>query len=318
MTETNERLVVKPALETVRAFDGPLDLDLGTLLASDGAALDVTAADGARAEEEARERARDILQRLEAELFSLPSENDAHGRFAQLPEPSTVFPRLRALPPSETPLTKWEQFAKEKGIKKRKRSKEVFDEQSEEWKRRYGYQRAKDANEVIIAPAKMTDPVGKTEDPFTIEAREKRERVVKNREKQDKNLMNAVAAKGASALPPTLRLAVSGKKDTLAVGSGKLGKRDMKDVASRVAHSTASVGKFNAPVPGDDKVKIRGKRRQFSSVTDMDTERSKSLEVVQKLLRKEKAGGVVDVNAAARKIQQEKEKANRKAKSSKK
>ena len=52
MTETNERLVVKPALETVRAFDGPLDLDLGTLLASDGAALDVTAADGARAEVE--------------------------------------------------------------------------------------------------------------------------------------------------------------------------------------------------------------------------------------------------------------------------
>ena len=152
----------------------------------------------------------------------------------------------------------------------------MFDEQSEEWKRRYGYQRAKDANEVIIAPAKMTDPVGKTEDPFTIEAREKRERVVKNREKQDKNLMNAVAAKGASALPPTLRLAVSGKKDTLA-GSGKLGKRDMKDVASRVAHSTASVGKFNAPVPGDDKVKIRGKRRQFSSVTDMDTEMFKSL-----------------------------------------
>ena len=65
-------------------------------------------------------------------------------------------------------------------------------------------------------------------------------------------------------------------------------------------------------------MKIRGKRRQFSSVTDMDTERSKSLEVVQKLLRKEKAGGIVDVNAAARKIQQEKEKANRKAKSSKK
>ena len=100
MTETNERLVVKPALETVRAFDGPLDLDLGTLLASDGAALDVTAADGARAEEEARERARDVLQRLVAELFSLPSENDAHGRFAQLPEPSTVFRDFARCPPS--------------------------------------------------------------------------------------------------------------------------------------------------------------------------------------------------------------------------
>jgi regulator of ribosome biosynthesis len=90
----------------------------------------------------------------------------------------------------------------------------------------------------------------------------------------------------------------------------------MKDVAARVAHSTASVGKFNAPVPGDDKVKMRGKRRQFDSVapSDFDVERKRSQDVVAKLLRREKEGGVVDVNAAARKIQQEKEKANRVAK----
>ena len=64
-------------------------------------------------------------------MFALPSETDAHGRFAQLPEPTTTFPRLRALPPSEAPLTKWEKFAKEKGIKKRKRSKEVLDEKTD-------------------------------------------------------------------------------------------------------------------------------------------------------------------------------------------
>jgi regulator of ribosome biosynthesis len=303
------RVRVKPALEAVRAHDGPLEIDLGTLCVVDAAPLDVTAADSGEAEAHARERARDVLQRLVAELFALPSETDAHGRFAQLPEPTTTFPRLRALPPSEAPLTKWEKFAKEKGIKKRKRSKEVFDEKTDEWKRRYGYQRARDGNDVIIAPGKMTDVPGKTEDPFTREEREKRERTLKNREKQDKNLMNAVAEKGAKALPPTLRLAVTGKKDS--VGSGKLGKREMKDVAARVAHSTASVGKFNAPVPGDDKVKVRGKRRQFASVTDMDSERKKSSEIIDKLLAKEKRGGVVDVNAAARKIQQEKEKANR-------
>jgi len=303
------RVRVKPALEAVRAHDGPLEIDLGTLRVVDAAPLDVTAADSGEAEAHARERARDVLQRLVAELFALPSETDAHGRFAQLPEPTTTFPRLRALPPSEAPLTKWEKFAKEKGIKKRKRSKEVFDEKTDEWKRRYGYQRARDGNDVIIAPGKMTDVPGKTEDPFTREEREKRERTLKNREKQDKNLMNAVAEKGAKALPPTLRLAVTGKKDS--VGSGKLGKREMKDVAARVAHSTASVGKFNAPVPGDDKVKVRGKRRQFASVTDMDSERKKSSEIIDKLLAKEKRGGVVDVNAAARKIQQEKEKANR-------
>lgn len=309
-----ERVVVPSALEATRAHEGPLELDLGSLLACDAAATDASAADRAGARAWAEERARDVLQRLVAELFALPSETDAGGRFAQLPEPTTRFPRTRALPPSELPMTKWEQFAKTKGIKKRKRSKEVLEEHTDEYKRRYGYKRVNDANDVIIAPAKMTDVVGKTEDPFTREEREKRERTAKNREKQDKNLMRAVKEKGATALPPTLRLAVVGKKDSVA--SGKLGKREMKDVASRVAQSTASIGKFNAPVAGDEKLKVRGKRRAFDDNTDVDSSRKKSQEIVAKLLRKEAAGGVVDVNAAARKIQQEKEKANRKIKKS--
>jgi regulator of ribosome biosynthesis len=308
------RIKITAALDAVDAHEGPLDIDAGHLLVSDAAPLDFTYTAPDR-EELASMRARGVLQRLIAELFALPSETDVSGRFAQLPEGETTFPRLRALPPSEKPLTKWEQFAKDKGIKKRKRTKHVFDEQSDEWKRRHGYQRAKDANEVIIMPGKWSEVAGKTEDPFTREEREKRERVGKNQEKQNKNLLNAVATHGVKALPPTLRLSVTGKKG--AVGAGKLGKREMKDVAAQVAYSTASVGKFNAPVAGDDKIKMRGKRRQFSSVTEVDTERKKSADVVQKLLRKEKERGAgFDVNAAARHIQQEKEKANRKRKSS--
>lgn len=38
----------------------------------------------------------------------------------KLPEPSILFPRSKRLP-EEKILTKWEKFAKEKGIKKRKR-----------------------------------------------------------------------------------------------------------------------------------------------------------------------------------------------------
>ena len=316
-TATDARVEVLSALEVTRAHAGALELDLGTLLAED-VTFDVravAAATGTTFDGASRVRGRDVLQRVIAELFALPSESDGNGRFAQLPEPTTGFPRARALPPSETPRTKWEAFAKEKGIKKRKRSKETFDEQSEEWKRRYGYKRVNDANDVIIAPAKMTDVVGKTEDPFTREEREKRERTQKNREKQDKNLMRAVQEKGVKALPPTLRLAVTGQKDS--VGSGKLGKREMVHVASRVAQSTASMGKFNAPVAGDEKIKLKkGARRQFDDNLDTEKTRKKSQEIVEKLLLKEKAGGMVDVNMAARKIQQEKEKANRKNKSS--
>ena len=177
------RIKITAALDAVDAYEGPLDIDAGHLLVSDAAPLDFTYTAPDR-EELASMRARGVLQRLIAELFALPSETDVSGRFAQLPEGETTFPRLRALPPSEKPLTKWEQFAKDKGIKKRKRTKHVFDEQSDEWKRRHGYQRAKDANEVIIMPGKWSEVAGKTEDPFTREEREKRERVGKNQEKQ--------------------------------------------------------------------------------------------------------------------------------------
>jgi len=308
------RITIAPALDAVGAHEGPLEIDVGNLLVSDVGGLEFTMHNRDR-EQLAMGHARNVVQRLVASLFALPSETDVTGRFAQLPDGETTFPRARALPPSEKPLTKWEAFAKDKGIKKRKREKHVFDEQSDEWKRRHGYQRARDANEVLIMPGKWSEVPGQTEDPFTREEREKRERVGKNQEKQNKNLMKAVATHGVKALPPTLRLAVTGKKG--AVGANKLSKREMTAVAAQVAHSTASVGKFNAPVAGDDKIKIRGKRRQFTSVTEVEAERTKSAELVQKLLRKDKerGGDLFDVNKAARHIQQEKEKANRKRKS---
>ena len=76
-----------------------------------------------------------------------------------LPHGSTSFPRSKPLPPQEKPMTKWEKFAKEKGIKKRKRSKTVYDEQSDEWKRRHGYDKASDPDKVIIMAGPDTSPI---------------------------------------------------------------------------------------------------------------------------------------------------------------
>jgi hypothetical protein len=38
-------------------------------------------------------------------------------------------------------------------------------------------------------------------------------------------------------------------------------------------------------VPGDERIKSRGKRRQFDSVTDMGKEKSNSLGFIDKLMR---------------------------------
>lgn len=43
------------------------------------------------------------------------------------------------------------------GIQNRKKDKVVFDEQTSSWKRRYGYDRVNDDNDLPIIEAKMTD-----------------------------------------------------------------------------------------------------------------------------------------------------------------
>ena len=253
MTEDAGRLRVASALEATGAYDGPLDLDLGNLAASDPSPIDPDVfgrkpSDVATAA--ALSRGRDVLQRLVGDLFTLPSEADVNGRYVELPAGTTYFPRTKPLPPQEKPMTKWEKFAKEKGIKKRKRSKLVYDEQTDEWKRRHGYDRVKDADRIIIADAKMSDVPGKTEDPFSREERERRERVEKNAGKQVKNLQKAVASHGKHVLPPTLQMSAAPKKGVKALPLNGMKKQQIKDLTAQVAISTASMAKYNAPIPG--------------------------------------------------------------------
>jgi regulator of ribosome biosynthesis len=47
----------------------------------------------------------------------------------------------------------------EKGIRKRKRSKLVYDDEAGEWRRRHGYKRANDDSEVPVIEAKAGDMV---------------------------------------------------------------------------------------------------------------------------------------------------------------
>ena len=80
------------------------------------------------------------------------------GRIAQLPKPTTPLPRAKPVPQPRQP-TKWEAFAQRKGIVKRKRGREVFDEDAGEYRRRHGYKRAGDESEVPIIEASASDAV---------------------------------------------------------------------------------------------------------------------------------------------------------------
>lgn len=54
---------------------------------------------------------------------------------------------------------RWEKFAQQKGIQKRKRGVKVWDEAAQEWRRRFGYQRAGDERDVPVVEAGPDDVV---------------------------------------------------------------------------------------------------------------------------------------------------------------
>jgi hypothetical protein len=74
---------------------------------------------------------------LLSSLFSLPTHSTPSGPTALLPTPTTLLPREKPLPKPK-PLTKWERFAKEKGISHKKREKHEWDEERGEWVARWG------------------------------------------------------------------------------------------------------------------------------------------------------------------------------------
>lgn len=82
--------------------------------------------------------ARDGIQTLLNSLFTLPTHPSPDGPVAQLPAPTTDLPRAKPLPKPK-PLTKWEKFAKEKGISHSNKDKRVWDDEKQDWVNRWGW-----------------------------------------------------------------------------------------------------------------------------------------------------------------------------------
>ena len=93
-------------------------LDAGLLVAFDSAPLDPAAYASGR-EAAMLQAATENAQLLVRALFELPAEEDAqHGATVSLPPRSTALPREKPVPAPKPP-TRWEKFAKEKGIAKK-------------------------------------------------------------------------------------------------------------------------------------------------------------------------------------------------------
>jgi len=137
-------------------------------------------------EKELTKHARENVQLLVNHIFDLPRVMTDVGPMAQLPVPTFNIPREKPLPKPKVE-TRWEKFAKDKGIENRKKGRMVWDEAKQDWAPRWGYKRANDDSQDWAVEMKSNQD--SFADPWTERKQAKQERVQKNLRQQSNNLV---------------------------------------------------------------------------------------------------------------------------------
>eukprot|EP01127_Copromyxa_protea_P004350 TRINITY_DN14216_c0_g1_i1.p1 TRINITY_DN14216_c0_g1~~TRINITY_DN14216_c0_g1_i1.p1 ORF type:complete len:307 (+),score=98.36 TRINITY_DN14216_c0_g1_i1:54-974(+) len=263
-----------------------LDIDLGNLLAFDYQ-------DQPKDAKLIKDHAERVVQGLFDQVFNLPVTKSDVGPLAQLPYPKTGIPREKPIPKPKPP-TKWEAFAKEKGIQKqKKRSRMAFDEVSGEYKPRFGAGRAADP---VADSWVLEDKPGElkhygAEDPFELARKKKkdqREQQAKREEANRRRRENAVSD------PVTLSLNHVEKRP----------KEAIQKAISLTQKSTASMGKFDKAFKDEPKIKMAPKHMP----TDFSKEQELTKKIADRILRDMPE---IDANLAANQVIQKEQQQNR-------
>ena len=148
--------------------------------------IDGTKANPMINEDYIRNKTAEACNSLVSQLFALPVEKRSDlGVLVTLPKQTPLITLPRELPaPKPKPATKWEEFAKARGITKDgKRDGKVFDEATGEWRYRRGPNKVtSELDYPIIEVKKNDDPM---EDPWERLRAEKKQRVQKNSKLQN-------------------------------------------------------------------------------------------------------------------------------------
>nr|CAG8506579.1 3113_t:CDS:10 [Entrophospora candida] len=174
--------------------------------------------------------------------------------------------------PKPKPPTKWERFAKSKGIQKYKKSRKVYDDVKDEWVPRWGYKGAnnEELNDWLIPVPNNSDPY---EDQFDKRRQDKKERINKNKAQQQKNL--EIAQKQAPSI-------INSNNSSNNKSSRRL---ELQRQIAITKTSTASVGKFEKQL--DNEPKLKGIKRKFeSNIGDVNKEKESNLHILNKIVDK--------------------------------
>ncbi|CAG9536797.1 unnamed protein product [Cercopithifilaria johnstoni] len=225
-------------------------------------------------EEELSARIRDNTQFLFNKIWELERKRVDEAICAKLPAPLFRLPREKPLP-SQRQLTKWEQYAQQKGIRKKKKDRKIFDEQTQEWKVRYGYKSVKNNNakDWLIEIPDNKDPML---DYFDEQQKAKREKVDKNEMQRLRNIARLKGISSANATP--LGIAVDLKDRS---------RHELVNQINRARYSTASHGAFQPAVKNEKKLLKTGKHHKYEpNEIDVHGEQKKQLQILDNLSSK--------------------------------
>lgn len=244
-----------------------VDLDVGNLLISN--IWDLNSSNQSHQDEQwLKSLAQKGTQLLINKIWELPSEYQEDVAVAKLPEPKTRIPREKHIPKPKPP-TRWEQYAKSKGIQRRKKDKLVFDEATKEWKPTWGYHSIKsDKSKWLVEIPDHKDP---NADYFAQDKEEKSQRIAKNEYQRLRNIAEA-----------------SKKKVRNLESVDRASKEEIARSAATAKTSTASLGKFMSKLPKEKPPKNMGKKRKFESnfAADLKTEKDKNLKILEEINKK--------------------------------
>jgi len=228
-------------------------------------------------------------EKLIGALWKLPVERTAQGPVALLPLRGLTLPREKPLPEAKK-QTRWEKFAEEKGIEKKKRGRMVWDDMEQKWAPRTGYKRAYGEDETPILEVKTgEDP---NADPWDRQKEEKKARVAKNDHQRAKNDERAGRRTAAitAGLPVDMPTGPKAKKGEVREATKQKGKAGGAAALALAQHSTASMGKFDVRRFGEPKqIKVAGTRKASGLANDttaggLATEKARNAKLLGRVL----------------------------------
>lgn len=220
-----------------------LEIDPGTLMAFDNNDINLSELRKNK-DQYLKDLTRDNTQLLINRIWELPTERRDEDIVATLPDPTYVLPREKPIP--KVTMTKWEEFAIEKGIKKTKKTKKKWDDILKEWVPTYGFKRrlAEKKHQWMLKVPGNAHPM---EDQFAKKSADKKERVAKNEYQRLRNIARANKTKiPAVGIMPH---------------ESVLSSRQLREAADVAVVSTASIGKFQPNLALEKKVRQSKKKK---------------------------------------------------------